>query len=385
MEQFKAGRYERYEPGGYDYFVPSEVNYDWVWDDAELSVLLARARDGLDRLNIVGRNLANLDAFARLSSATETVATSRIEGTQTGVSELLLPEEAIAPDMRADWREVDAYQRALAECSKQVGGGPISLEALRAAHRALMSGVDGGERKSPGEFRRAQVRIGGWSIRTARFVPPAYDYVEPLLGDLMNFLYSDKNATPLLVRIAIGHYQFESIHPFLDGNGRIGRMLITLYLQERGLLRSPFERPLLPISRYFEQNRPLYYERLSGGREDGGMLKWVRYFLEGAAATAAFVCEQADDLERKRSEMLSESGLRDLFGRRRFSAARALEALFAKPDAVSVKDVSEICGVSVPAAADLVGRMVACGYLREVTGRLRGKLYGFKPYLDIFG
>lgn len=380
MEQFKAGRYERYEPGGYDYFVPSEVNHDWVWDDAELSSLLARARNELDLLNITGRKIANLEAFVRLSTATETVASSSIEGTQTSVGELLLPEAAIAPERRGDRREVEAYRWAHDWCLERIESGPVSLEMLQKAHRALMRGIARGQYKGPGELRRAQNWIGGRTPHSAQYVPPAYDYVEPLLGDLMDFLYSDKNTTPLLARVAIAHYQFESIHPFLDGNGRIGRMLITLYLQERGLL----ERPLLPISRYFEDNRPLYYTHLAGGRLDGGLLKWVKYFLNGAAETAALVCEQADDLERKRSEMLSESGLRDLFGRRRFSAARALEGLFAKPDAASVKDVSEICGVSVPAAADLVKRMVDCGYLREVTGRSRDRLYSFTPYLDIF-
>jgi len=322
MEQFKAGRYERYEPGGYDYFVPSEVNHDWVWDDAELSSLLARARNELDLLNITGRKIANLEAFVRLSTATETVASSSIEGTQTSVGELLLPEAAIAPERRGDRREVEAYRWAHDWCLERIESGPVSLEMLQKAHRALMRGIARGQYKGPGELRRAQNWIGGRTPHSAQYVPPAYDYVEPLLGDLMDFLYSDKNTTPLLARVAIAHYQFESIHPFLDGNG--------------------------------------------------------------AAETAALVCEQADDLERKRSEMLSESGLRDLFGRRRFSAARALEGLFAKPDAASVKDVSEICGVSVPAAADLVKRMVDCGYLREVTGRSRDRLYSFTPYLDIF-
>jgi len=380
MEQFEAGRYERYELGGYDYFVPSEVNHDWVWNDAELNWLLEQALVALGWLNVAGSECANLEAFIQMSTATETVASSSIEGTQTSVGELLLPEAAVAPERRADRREVEAYRWAHDWCLERIEAGPVSLEMLQKAHRALMRGVARGQYKGPGELRRAQNWIGGRTPNSAQYVPPAYDYVEPLLGDLMDFLYNDRESTPLLARVAIAHYQFESIHPFLDGNGRIGRLLITLYLQEQGLV----ERPLLPISRYFEDNRQLYYARLSGGREAGGLLKWVKYFVKGVAETAARVCEQAEDLERTRAEMLSDERLRYLFGRRRVSAKRLIEALFAKPNAVSVRDVRETCELSNPAAADLVKRMIDCGHLREVTGGSRGRLYSFTPYLDIF-
>ena len=227
IEAFKAGRTEK--GASYSYFVPELVNRQWEWKDPQLSTLLEKASISIGELNSFARLVPNIELFIQLHVTKEAVISSRIEGTQTNIDEALMPEEEISPEKRNDWLEVRNYSEAMKEAIKELEQIPLSSRLLCKTHERLLAGVRG-EHKMPGEFRRSQNWIGGASPTDAVFVPPAHSYINELMGDLENFLHNENIHVPALVRIGIAHYQFETIHPFLDGNGRIGRLLITLYL-----------------------------------------------------------------------------------------------------------------------------------------------------------
>ena len=234
LEKYTAGHFEK-GAGGYNYFVPAEINKQWNWKNPEINALLERAAIKLGELNSYAKLVPNIDLFIQLHVTKEAVVSSRIEGTKTNMDEALLSEEEVAPERKNDWKEVNNYIKALNEAIKELETLPISSRLIKQTHLTLLSSVRG-ENKSPGDFRRSQNWIGGSSPADAVFVPPHHQYVETLMGDLENFLHNDEIKVPSLIRIAIAHYQFETIHPFLDGNGRIGRLLITLYLVDSGIL-----------------------------------------------------------------------------------------------------------------------------------------------------
>ncbi|TVQ69607.1 MAG: Fic family protein, partial [Balneolaceae bacterium] len=236
LETFQAGRTEK--GAGYSYFVPEKINKQWIWQDPVLNKLLEKAAVKLGELNSYARFVPNIDLFIQLHVTKEAVVSSRIEGTQTSMDEALLPEEEILPEKRSDWREVRNYTMAMREAITELQTLPISSRLLRNAHRNLLANVRG-EHKRPGEFRTSQNWIGGAGLSDAAFIPPHHHYVNELMGDLEAFLHNEDIDVPELIRIGLAHYQFETIHPFLDGNGRIGRLLITLYLVSEGILEKP--------------------------------------------------------------------------------------------------------------------------------------------------
>jgi Fic family protein len=234
-----------------------------------------------------------------------------------------------------------------------------------------------GEHKMPGEFRRSQNWIGGASISDAIFVPPAHTYVNELMGDLENFLHNDQIDVPALIRIGIAHYQFETIHPFLDGNGRIGRLLITLYLVSERIL----DQPLLYISVFFERDKGLYYDNLSRARERNDLLQWLKYFLVGVEETARKAGNTLNEVLQLKREL--EDRIQQNWGRRALSALTLLNALFKEPF-VKVKDVESICQLSPKAAGDLVQSFEKAGILKEYTGQSRNRVFVFEQYVDLF-
>lgn len=217
IEAFDAYHYSK--GAGYRYFVPAKVNRQWNWKDAKLNTLLEKASFQIYQLNSYAHLTPNIDLFIHLHITKEAVVSSRIEGTRTRMDEALLSEEYISPERRDDWEEVRNYTQALNEAIEQLKTLPLSSRLIRAAHKTLLQGVRG-EHKMPGEFRRSQNWIGGASIDDARFIPPAHTYINELMGDLEHFLHNDQIDVPALIRIGIAHYQFETIHPFLDGNGK---------------------------------------------------------------------------------------------------------------------------------------------------------------------
>ncbi len=375
IESFKSGHTEK--GTGYSYFVPGLVNQQWEWTDPHLSTLLEKASISLGELNSFARLVPNIDMFIQLHVTKEAVISSQIEGTQTNISEALLPEEDVKPEKRNDWLEVRNYSAAMNCAIKELERLPLSSRLLRQAHEILLTGVRG-KHKMPGGFRTSQNWIGGASLNDAVFVPPMHTYVNELMGDLENFLHNDSIHVPDLIRIGIAHYQFETIHPFLDGNGRIGRLLITLYLVSKRILH----RPLLYLSVFFEKKKSLYYENLSRVRDKNDLMHWLKYFLVGVDETARQASNTLSDILKLKGKL--ENDLRNKAGRRTDSALALLLHLFEKP-IIRVRQVEEICELSTKAANDLVSLFAQQGLVKETSGQKRNRLFLFDPYIKLFG
>lgn len=374
LEKYKAGHTEK--SLGYSYFVPSEINDEWTWRNPAINKLLEKAAVKLGELNSFARLVPNIDLFIQLHVTKEAVVSSRIEGTQTNMDEALLPIDEINPERRNDWQEVNNYIKALNTAIEELKHLPISSRLLRKTHEILLSGVRG-EHKQPGEYRSSQNWIGGNSLADAVFIPPTQALVNPLMGDLEKFLNNDEINVPALIRIAIAHYQFETIHPFLDGNGRIGRLLITLFLVSQSIL----DKPLLYLSMYFEKNKVLYYDNLSFVRSKNNMTQWIKYFLVGVEQTATQAVNTLSDVLLLKENI--EKEITANFGRRSHSALTLLNSLFKEP-IITVDKAKEICDLSYKSANDLILVMQEKKYLKEMTGQRRNRIFLFEPYLKAF-
>lgn len=373
FEHFKAGHWQqRYQ---YKSFEPATVNHDWTWEDPTIHVLLESANRALGELNAFSLIVPDIDLFIQMHVVKEAQSSSRIEGTQTGVNEVLLPEEHIRPEDRDDWREVRNYIEAINGTIGSLDALPLSTRLLRQAHATLMSGVRG-EHKLPGEFRTSQNWIGGSGLTDAAFIPPHHESVPALMGDLEQFWHNDNIAVPHLIRVAISHYQFETIHPFLDGNGRIGRLFIPLYLVGNGLLA----KPSLYLSDFFERNRASYYDALMRVRTASDMIHWVRFFLRGVTATASKGRDVFQQILQLRND--ADERIKSL-GRRAPNARAALELLYRRP-AIAAGELEQAIGVSKPTAHALVNDLERLHLLKEVTGQMRDRIYLFEPYLKLF-
>ena len=330
----------------------------------------------MGELNSFARLVPNINLFIQLHVTKEAVVSSRIEGTQTKIDEALLTEEDVAPERRNDWKEVNNYIKALNQAIIELENLPISSRLIKQTHAILLDSVRG-EHKQPGEFRISQNWIGGSSPGDAVFVPPHHQYVERLMGDLENLLHNDQIAVPDLIRIAIAHYQFETIHPFLDGNGRIGRLLITLFLVDSKIL----EKPLLYLSSYFERNKSLYYDNLTFVRTKSDMTQWLKYFLVGIAETAMQATETLSQVLKLKTDL--EQQINQTFGRKSHSASTLLHQLFVNP-ITDVNKVTAICNLSKKAANDLVSDFVNANILKEMTGQTRNRVFVFDNYVNLF-
>ncbi len=373
---------ERYQSGNkrkgirYQYFAPTKINDTWQWQSAELNNLLERAAIKLGELNSFSRFVPNIDLFIQVHVTKEAVVSSRIEGTQTNMNEALLPESEIKPEKRNDWREINNYILAVNNAIASLEHLPISGRLLRQTHSILMNNVRG-EHKLPGEYRTSQNWIGGLSLADAAFIPPHHDLVPELMSDLENFLHNNEIHLPSLVRIAIAHYQFETIHPFLDGNGRIGRLLITLYLVSLKII----EKPLLYLSTFFERNKGLYYDNLTRVRTHHDMLNWIKYFLVGVEQTAGqAVATLQEVLQLKK---VTEQQIQYHFGRRAQAGLKLLHTLLQNP-MITVDDATKATGLSYKAANNLIEQMIAANILKETTGQSRNRIFVFENYLNAF-
>jgi Fic family protein len=374
LEKYQAGHFEKNL--GYKYFVPSAINDEWTWKTPALNLLLEKAAIKLGELNSYARLVPNIDLFIQLHVTKEAVVSSHIEGTKTNMDEALLPVEEIHPERRDDWQEVNNYIKALNNAIKELKSLPISSRLLKETHKILLQSVRG-EHKLPGEFRTSQNWIGGTSLHDAVFIPPSQHLVNELMSDLEKFLNNDEINVPLLIRIAIAHYQFETIHPFLDGNGRIGRLMITLFLVSEGIL----DKPLLYPSLYFEKNKSLYYDNLSNVRTKNDMLQWIKYFLIGIEQSAAKAVETLSNILKLKESI--EKEINSNFGRRSNSAHTLVHFLFKDP-VISIDKAAKECNLSFKAANDLVALMQKSNYLKELTKQSRNRIFIFEPYLKIF-
>ncbi len=375
LETYRAGQLLRTN-AGYDYFLPTKINDHWIWEDQEINVLIEQAAIKLGELNAYSRLVPDLRLFIQLYVTKEAVISSRIEGTRTQMDEALMEVEDISPERRNDWKEVNNYIQALQQAITNLDQLPLSSRLLRHTHKLLMEGARG-EHKLPGQFRTSQNWIGGNSLANATFIPPHPDHVQDLMGDLENFIHNEEIQMSDLVKIAIAHYQFETIHPFLDGNGRIGRLLITLFLVEKKILTSP----LLYLSAYFERDKGMYYDSLTKVRNRHGMKQWLTYFLEGIVETAeksSQILVRILDLQKKLETKINQE-----FGRRSQQGLVLLRGLFEKP-IVSVNQVKEMTGLSYNAANSLVQEFIQVRILKEVTGYDRNRVFVFEEYLREF-
>jgi Fic family protein len=375
LASFKAGHYEK-SPSGYRYFVPGKVNETWTWNNPQINQLVEKAALRLGELNSFARLVPDIDAFLILHIKKEAVISSRIEGTQTRISEAFLSEKEVAPERRNDWKEVSNYVDALSQAMADLERLPISSRLLRKTHEILMRGVRGQE-KQPGKFRTSQNWIGGTGPADAAFVPPHEKYVEELMGDLEKFIHNEESQIPELIRIAIAHYQFETIHPFLDGNGRIGRLLITLFLVDQEIL----DEPLLYLSAYFEKNKGLYYDNLMFVRTKNDITQWIKYFLVGVEQTADSASKTLREVLHLKERL--ESKLNKQFGRRTSNALRLLGHLFREP-VIEVREVQKSLKLSYKSANDLVSEFTKEKILVETTGQSRNRMFSFEKYLQLF-
>ncbi|MBN2026285.1 MAG: Fic family protein [Actinobacteria bacterium] len=372
----RTGRYVTQGTGKAQYkaFIPNPLPFQLNMDN-NLQSLLSRADVALGRLDGITEILPDVDYFIFMYVRKEATLSSQVEGTKATFSDALKAEASIkSAEIHDDVDEILNYIEAMNYGLQRLDTLPISLRLIREIHGILLSGVRG-ERKTPGEFRKSQNWVGGNDIRTASFMPPPAGEIPALLSNLEKFIH-DKSPLPSLVKAGLLHSQFETIHPFLDGNGRIGRLLITFFLCQQGMLN----KPLLYISEFFMENRDKYYEQLNSYHDKGYVEGWLRFFLDGVLITAERSIETARKVLALREQdvrKISEAG---------GSAQRALsllDALYHTP-LVRVKDIEGLVDIRNPNALALTNKMIKLGILKEITGQKRNRVFAYDDYIKLF-
>ena len=373
----RTGRYVR-QPTGYDAFIPIPLPPDPPLQLDALQPLLSEADLALGRLDGCLTTLPNPDLFVSMYVRKESVLSSQIEGTQSSLHDVLAAEaKVLASEGRKDADEVINHVRALNHGLDRLADLPLSVRLIREIHAELMHGVRGSN-LSPGELRTSQNWIGpqGCALGEATFVPPPPMEVAPQLAELEKFLHFN-DTLPLLIKVGLAHAQFETIHPFLDGNGRVGRLLITFLLCEQKILT----KPVLYLSHYFKKHRQQYYDELQSVHSGGTWEKWLRFFLRGVIEVSGEAAETTRSILALREH--HREAVADQLGRTAGNGHRVLEALYNQP-VISVDEVSALTGVTYPVANNLVTRMVAAGILHEFTNRKRNRKFIYRDYVDLF-
>jgi len=372
MQNFKSGN--TINQGTYKVFTPNPIYKDWQINDMQVISLLSKADRELGRLDMFSEYV-NIDLFISMHIIKEATQSSKIEGTQTNMEEAFMKKEEIKAEKRDDWQEVQNYIQAMNEAVALLHKLPFSGRLIKLTHKILLQGVRG-THKLPGEYRTSQNWIGGASIADAVFIPPPYTAIDELMSDVEKFANSLDNNLPDLLKIAIIHYQFETIHPFLDGNGRVGRLMITLYLVNKGILKQP----ILYISDFFEKHRTLYYDNLMRVRTHNDLAQWLKFFLTGIIETTKNGVKTFNGIFSLQKEL--DIKLKTLKSREG-NARRLIEYLYKKPliNASVTEEVTQLSGASV---YKLLRDLEQLEILIESTGAKRGKIYIFKDYLDLF-
>ncbi|MCC2624807.1 MAG: cell filamentation protein Fic [Burkholderiales bacterium] len=373
MKDFIAGQYVQ-QPY-YKSFQPNPINRSWKIDNMELINLLSQADREMGKLDMYSEYIPNIDLFIHMNVVKEATQSNKIEGTQTTIEDALLDKESVPLDKRDDWEEVQNYVAAMTFAIKKLEELPFCSRLIRDTHKILLQGVRG-NKKLPGEFRVSQNWIGGASINDAIFIPPHQSTINDLMTDLESFSHSTTNNLPILLKIALIHYQFETIHPFLDGNGRIGRLMITLFLVSTGTLKQP----VLYLSDFFEKNRSNYYDKLTRVREHNDILNWLKFFLVGIIETAQKSIQTFDNILRLQKEVdIKLSGL----GIRAKNATTLINYLYQSPF-INITETSKLLKITNVASAKLISLLEQVNILKEITGLKRDRVYVFNDYLKLF-
>jgi len=377
MKNFTAGTYT--QQGYYKSFQPNPINRLWTLENMEIQKLLEQANREIGRLDMYSEYIPNVDLFISMHVLKEATQSSKIEGTQTNIEEALLNIEDVPLDKRNDWEEVQNYVQAMNQAIAKLHDLPFSSRLIRETHQILLQGVRG-KHKQPGEFRKSQNWIGGASIDDARFVPPVHTSIDELMSDLELFVHNEEQYFPELLKIALVHYQFETIHPFLDGNGRVGRLMITLYLVSQGILK----KPILYLSDFFERNRSLYYDNLmrvrERVREHNDLTHWFKFFLVGVIETAKNSVTTFDNILKLQKQV--DQKIQTLRSRSA-NAQKVLNYLYQRP-VIDASEIVELTSLSPSSAYKLIADLEKFAILKEVTGGKRGKMYVFDEYIRLF-
>lgn len=374
IKDYKAGNFTK--QFGYKCFTPNPINREWYITSPEIATLLEEATLKLGELNAFSIFVPDVSVFIRMHIVKEATQSSRIEGTKTKMDEAVLEAKDIHPEQRDDWQEVQNYIQAMNHSIKSLEKLPLSSRLIRNAHKILLEGVRG-KNKLPGEFRTSQNWIGGATINDAVFIPPHQTAVPDCMADLEKFLNNDDIQVPHIIRIGIAHYQFEAIHPFLDGNGRIGRLLIPLYLITRKLLK----RPTLYISDFIEKNRQHYYNNLMAVSLDNKMEQWLKFFLVGVIETAKNAIDTFTKIIALRERIEKDTIVS--MGKRLPNAKLLITFLYSKP-VVTVSDVIANLNVTKQTANTLINDFTNLGILKEQTGYKRNRIFVFEQYMELF-
>ncbi|MFY8188407.1 MAG: Fic family protein [Flavobacterium sp.] len=373
MKNFISGYFQN--QGYYSSFQPNYINKLWLLDDMEIQQLLSKADRQIGRLDMYSEYIPNIDMFISMHVLKEATQSSKIEGTETNIEEALLDVEDIGFDKKDDWEEVQNYIEAMNHAIKKLETLPFSTRLIKETHKTLLQGVRG-QNKLPGEFRSSQNWIGGASIADATFIPPIHATIHDLMSDLEKFAHDETFYFPDLLKIALIHYQFETIHPFLDGNGRVGRLLITLYLVDKSILK----KPILYLSDFFERNRQLYYDNLMNVRTKNDLKQWFKFFLVGIIETAKNGIETFDAVLKLKKEVelkIQNNGNRVNY------LMKIMDFLYQKPIINAIK-ITELTSVSQATAYKILDELVEMKILKEITGGKRDKIFVFNDYIKLF-
>jgi len=374
LSTYRAGDYEPQRE--YQSFVPAVIDHAWIIADPGLQQLLGRADRSLGELNAFSQLIPDVDFFIQMYVAREATLSSRIEGTQTSVEDAFKEAADLSPEKRDDWAEVQNYIQAINFAIEHLQTLPFSNRLLKDTHAVLLQGVRG-RSKQPGEFRHSQNWIGP-SLKHAIFVPPHHERLAELMSDLEKFLHNETYFVPPLIKIALAHYQFETIHPFLDGNGRLGRLMIPLYLASEQIL----SKPALYLSAYFERNKTAYVDHLMAVREGNHLQQWLIFFLHGVEETARSSIAQFKNIlaikERIDGEVLPQFSVR-----RQENAQQLVRYLYRQP-IVDAKTVAKMLDTTPNTANSLIVDFMKHGVLSEMTGQRRNRLFIFRDYVALF-
>ncbi len=373
MKQFKSGQY--INQGYYKSFQPEFINRQLQIDNMEILQLLSQADRELGRLDMYSKYIPNIELFISMHVLKEATQSSKIEGTQTNMDEALLEKDDLPLNKRDDWEEVQNYIKAMEWAIEHLDNLPFSSRLIKETHRVLLQGVRG-EKKQPGDFRNSQNWIGGATINDALFIPPVHNSVPELMSDIEKFIHNEEIHIPELLKIGLVHYQFETIHPFLDGNGRIGRLIIPLFLVSTGIL----QKPVLYLSDFFEKNRQLYYDNLTTVREKNDLGQWFKFFLVGVIETAKNGIITFDNILQLQKQI--DIDIQSL-GSRALKAKKVIDYLCKRP-MITADKVSEIASISMPSSYKLISDLEKLNILKEKTGGQRSRVYAFDNYLKLF-